>query len=170
MYVYNAFLIVSSMMSLFLKKWSVMGSLETINNSSCVLLQQKTKLRVLKKSLRRIARDDNILIIATLDAASRSLFDLFIESFRVGERTDVLIRHLLVLATDQKALEHCRSSHMHCHLLGAEGNSRSAADDGHVMMRQLEFQQTLVELGYSFIYTVGGKIDLHGEGGLVVLM
>ncbi|CAL9162983.1 unnamed protein product [Musa hybrid cultivar] len=130
-----------------------MASLETIHNSSCVLLQQKTKLRVLKKSLRRIARDDNILIIATLDAASRSLFDLFIESFRVGERTDVLLRHLLVLATDQKALEHCRSSHMHCHLLGAEGNSRSAADDGHVMMRQLEFQQTLIELGYSFIYT-----------------
>ncbi|RWV93552.1 hypothetical protein GW17_00043986 [Ensete ventricosum] len=113
-------------------------------------MQQNMKLRVLKKSLRRIARDDNLLIITAFDADSQPLFDLFIESFQVGERTDVLIRHLLVLATDQKALQHCRSSHSHCHLLGAEGNSSSAAGDRHAMLRQLEFQQTLVELGYSF--------------------
>jgi len=67
---------------------------------------------------------DNTVILTTLNAAwasPGSVIDLFIDSFRSGVRTNLLLKHLVIVAFDWKAYEQCVKIHPYCFALGTEG-------------------------------------------------
>ncbi|XP_068664492.1 uncharacterized protein At4g15970-like [Aristolochia californica] len=105
---------------------------------------------------------DRTVILTTLNdawSAPNSVIDLFLESFRIGEGTDVLLNHLLIVAMDQKAFDRCKFIHPHCYSLQTEGVDFSpekifmSPDYLKMMWRRIEFLRTVLQLGYSFVFT-----------------
>ena len=121
---------------------------------------EKTKLeRVLCKA----ATVDKTVIFTAANAAwttPGSLIDLFLEGFRIGDQTISLLNHLVIVAMDQKAYSHCLGVHHHCYALITEGVDFSGRANYmspqymKMMWRRLDFMRTILELGYSFIFTV----------------
>ncbi|KAL6656290.1 hypothetical protein ACP70R_007116 [Stipagrostis hirtigluma subsp. patula] len=116
----------------------------------------------LQEVLRRAAMEDNTIIMTFTNeafAAPGSLMDLFLESFRLGVRTEPLLKHLVIVAADGSALERCRRVHALCYLLpvgGANFTSEQrfmAKDYLDMMWRRNRFQARVLELGYSFVFT-----------------
>ncbi|TKW33996.1 hypothetical protein SEVIR_2G276000v4 [Setaria viridis] len=116
----------------------------------------------LPELLRRAAMEDNTVIMTFTNgafASPNSLLDLFLHSFRVGVRTAPLLRHLIIVAVDDKAYGRCRHVHPHCYALamGATnftGEQRFMARDYLDMMwRRNRFQARVLRLGYSFVFT-----------------
>ncbi|KAK3026271.1 hypothetical protein RJ639_040483 [Escallonia herrerae] len=102
------------------------------------------------------------VIITTLNeawAAPNSIFDLFLESFRVGRQTCRFLNHLLVVALDQKAYDRCLSLHPHCYALTTDGIDFSgealymSTEYVKMMWRRIDFLRTVLKLGYNFIFT-----------------
>jgi hypothetical protein len=106
--------------------------------------------------------DKTVLMTAINEAwaAPGSFLDLFLESFRHSEGTADLPRHLLVVAMDGKAFERCSAVHPFCYWFRVDGMDFSAeqtymkGDYLEMMWRRNRFQQTILELGYSFLFTV----------------
>lgn len=112
--------------------------------------------------LRRAATaDKTVLMTATNEAwaAPGSFLDLFLESFRHGEGTAHLPQHLLIVAMDGKAFERCNAVHPYCYWFRVDGMDFAAeqsymkGDYLEMMWRRNRFQQTILELGYSFLFT-----------------
>lgn len=106
---------------------------------------------------------DNTVILTTLNeawAAPNSVIDLFLESFRIGERTRWLLNHLVIVSLDQKAFSRCMVLHFHCFALVTEGVdfSREAyfmtPDYLRMMWRRIDFLRSVLEMGYNFVFTV----------------
>ena len=106
--------------------------------------------------------DDKTVIITTLNdawAEPGSIFDVFLESFRTGNQTEKLLNHLVVIALDQKAYSRCSALHPHCYHLETKGDNFT--DEAffmtphylHMMWRRIEFLGSLLEMGYSFLFT-----------------
>ncbi|KAJ6335065.1 hypothetical protein OIU78_011825 [Salix suchowensis] len=53
--------------------------------------------------------------------AETTMFDLFLESFWLGEDTRPLLDHLLIIAVDQAAYERCLFKRLNCYKLETEG-------------------------------------------------
>ncbi|KAL8039157.1 hypothetical protein ABFX02_10G016700 [Erythranthe guttata] len=117
-------------------------------------------------SLERVLKDasmqDNSVILTTLNeawAAPNSVFDLFLESFRIGERTRHLLNHLVVVALDRKAFSRCLAAHSHCFALVTEGVDFSSEayfmtpDYLKMMWRRIDFLRSVLEMGYNFVFT-----------------
>ncbi|KAG6431066.1 hypothetical protein SASPL_109141 [Salvia splendens] len=67
-------------------------------------------------------KDNKTVIITTLNAAwaePNSLFDLFLESFRIG--TTHLLDHVVVGTFDKTAYERCKAAGLHCYTVRTEG-------------------------------------------------
>lgn len=103
------------------------------------------------------------MILTTLNeawAAPNSVIDLFLESFRTGEKTRWLLNHLVIVSLDQKAFSRCVVLHFHCFALVTEGVdfSREAyfmtPDYLRMMWRRIDFLRSVLELGYNFVFTV----------------
>ncbi|XP_074286096.1 uncharacterized protein At4g15970-like [Silene latifolia] len=117
----------------------------------------------LRKVLKAAATKDNTVILATLNeawAAPNSIFDLFLESFRIGNNTARLLDHLLVIAVDDKAYNRCRSSVSHCYFLKTNHSSENAGQADFmsphyldIIWQRLAFSHTILTLGYNFINT-----------------
>ncbi|KAJ1290303.1 hypothetical protein BS78_02G233100 [Paspalum vaginatum] len=116
----------------------------------------------LAEVLRRAAMEDNTIIMTFTNeafAAPGSLMDLFLESFRVGVKTEPLLKHLVIVSADTRAFERCLRVHPHCYALamGATnftGEQRFMARDYLDMMwRRNRFQARVLALGYSFVFT-----------------
>lgn len=112
--------------------------------------------------LRRAATADKTVLMTAINeawAAPGSFLDLFLESFRQGEDTAGLPRHLLVVAMDGRALERCNAVHPFCYLFRVDGMDFAAeqkymeGDYLEMMWRRNRFQQSVLELGYSFLFT-----------------
>ncbi|XP_074581930.1 uncharacterized protein At4g15970-like [Curcuma longa] len=117
-------------------------------------LQKDKQTRDLKRLLRSAARKDNTVIIAMLNEAQNAIFDLFTESFEVGHGTSSLLNHMVVLALDRGALEHCESLNLHCYFPDHTNNFESRENRETTMMKsQIEFSKAVLQLGYNFIYT-----------------
>ncbi|KAG1330909.1 hypothetical protein COCNU_02G008770 [Cocos nucifera] len=106
--------------------------------------------------------NDSTVILTTLNeawAAPNSILDLFLESFHVGEQTEQLLKHLVIVAMDPKAFERCRTKHSHCYYLNIKGMNFAAEkrfmtpDYLEMMWRRLEFLRIVLELGYNFLFT-----------------
>ena len=118
----------------------------------------------LERLLAAVADEDRTVIMTSVNeawAAQDSLLDLFLESFRAGEGIAHFKDHLLVVALDDGALEHCRAVHPHCYLLpAAAGHNLSDAkvfmskDYIDLVWSKVRLQQRILELGYNFLFTV----------------
>lgn len=110
---------------------------------------------------------DNTVILTTLNAAwasPGSVIDLFINSFRSGVRTNLLLKHLVIVAFDWKAYEHCVKIHPYCFALGTEGvdfsEEKRFLTSGYLemMWRRLDFLRLVLEKGYNFIFSVNSAM------------
>ncbi|CDO96806.1 unnamed protein product [Coffea canephora] len=116
----------------------------------------------LEKVLSKAAMEDKTVILTTLNAAwtaPNSIFDLFLESFKIGNGTQWLLNHVVVLALDQKAYSHCMEVHPHCYSVTTEGVDFSgeahfmSQDYLKMMWRRIDFLHTVLKMGYNFIFT-----------------
>ncbi|KAG8375291.1 hypothetical protein BUALT_Bualt10G0085100 [Buddleja alternifolia] len=113
--------------------------------------------------LRAAAMADNkTVIITTLNAAwtePNSIFDLFLESFRIGNQTQNLLKHVVVVALDRKAYSRCMEVHLHCYALTTAGVNFSgeaffmSEDYLKMMWRRIDFLRIVLETGYDFVFT-----------------
>lgn len=118
----------------------------------------------LEGTLRKAAMEDNrTVIITTLNAAwaaPGSVFDLFLESFRIGEGTADLLSHVVVGAFDQAAFDRCAAEGLHCYAVTTEGVDFSgeevfmSEDYLKMMWRRIDFLRSVLELGFDFVFTV----------------
>ncbi|CAI9095543.1 OLC1v1031526C1 [Oldenlandia corymbosa var. corymbosa] len=116
----------------------------------------------LSKVMEKTAMKDKTVVITTLNeawAVPNSIFDLFLESFKIGNQTKWLLNHLVVVALDQKAYDQCLKVHPNCYKLKTEGIDFSSEayfmtkDYLKMMWRRILFLQTVLDLGYNFIFT-----------------
>ncbi|KAL7170635.1 hypothetical protein ACSBR2_035504 [Camellia fascicularis] len=116
----------------------------------------------LKGILEKAAMADKTVIITTVNGAwtePGSIFDLFLESFRIGNQTRRLLNHLVVIALDQKAYDRCSALHLHCYVLSTHGKDFSGVvyfmSTGYVdmMWRRIDLLHSVLKLGYNFIFT-----------------
>ncbi|XP_043717835.1 uncharacterized protein At4g15970-like [Telopea speciosissima] len=117
----------------------------------------------LEKVLKETAMEDNTVIITTINeawASPGSIFDLFLESFQIGNQTRHLLDHLLVVALDQKAYNRCLAVHPHCFALTTKGLDFSGGekyfmspDYLKMMWRRILFLRSVLQLGYNFVFT-----------------
>ncbi|EYU37475.1 hypothetical protein ABFS82_01G049200 [Erythranthe guttata] len=129
------------------------------NSSSRNYNEELCLIRVLEKS----AMADKTVIITALNEAwiePDSIFDLFLESFKIGNQTNFLIKHLLVVTLDQKAFRHCQVVlKLNCYFLKTEGVNFSVEahfmtqDYLKMMWRRMDFLRYVLELGYNFVFT-----------------
>ncbi|XP_065004979.1 uncharacterized protein At1g28695-like [Musa acuminata AAA Group] len=102
------------------------------------------------------------LIIGVINEASvedNGMLQLFLQSMREGEDTAFLIRHVLLVATDQIAYNHCMVLQLHCHqlytdtlLLSPALSSQSTTLISLASTLTLFLGEVLLR-GYSFIFT-----------------
>ncbi|XP_026397572.1 uncharacterized protein At4g15970-like [Papaver somniferum] len=116
----------------------------------------------LERVLKSASMKDKTVIITTLNeawAAPNSIFDLFLVSFKIGENTKGLLKHLVVIALDQKAYKRCLEVHPHCYALTVEGVDFSV--EAYFMSRaylkmmwsRIDILRVVLELGYNFLFT-----------------
>ncbi|KAK1417827.1 hypothetical protein QVD17_26961 [Tagetes erecta] len=116
----------------------------------------------LKTILKKAAMSNNTVIITTLNdawAEPNSMFDLLLDSFRIGNQTARFLKHLVVVTLDQKAYARCLKLHPHCYDLRTNGIDFSeeayfmAPDYLKMMWRRIDFLRSVLDLGYSFVFT-----------------
>lgn len=88
----------------------------------------------------------------------KSMLDLFLDGFWLGEGTRPLIHHLLIVAMDGTSFERCKFLGLHCYRLKTEDEL-----DGEevymtpgflrMMWSRTEFLGNVLKRGYSFIFT-----------------
>lgn len=130
-------------------------------NFELILLQTKNEYP-LGKILNDAAMKDKTVILTTLNeawAAPNSLVDLFLESFKIGDRTRRLLNHLVIIALDQKAFARCQAIHSHCFSLDTEADFHEEAffmtpTYLKMMWRRIDFLRSVLEMGYNFVFTV----------------
>ncbi|KAL8153526.1 hypothetical protein V2J09_011286 [Rumex salicifolius] len=113
--------------------------------------------------LERAANPNKTVILTYLNEAwakPNSIFDLQLESFRVGENTKALIKHLVAVSLDEKAHARCLSLKLNCYFLRLEGYNFSGAAFFmtpryvEMMWRRLDFMHSVLSFGYNFLFTV----------------
>ncbi|KAF5774274.1 putative nucleotide-diphospho-sugar transferase [Helianthus annuus] len=126
------------------------------------LASSDINLNELKIILKKATMSNNTVIITTLNdawAEPNSMFDLLLESFRVGNQTKRFLKHLVVVTLDQKAYTRCLKLHPHCYNLRTDGTDFSeeayfmAPDYLKMMWRRIDFLRSVLDLGYSFVFT-----------------
>nr|CAB3475260.1 unnamed protein product [Digitaria exilis] len=117
-----------------------------------------------EQMLRRAAMEDRTVIMTSVNeawAAPGSLLDSFLESFTVGENVSHFVKHIVVVAMDERAFRRCRAVHPHCHLLRPEkqgldlsgAKSYMTKDYLDLVWSKLRLQQRILELGYNLLFT-----------------
>ncbi|KAE8710110.1 hypothetical protein F3Y22_tig00110327pilonHSYRG00025 [Hibiscus syriacus] len=69
---------------------------------------------------------NNTVVLTTLNSAwvtPNSVLDLFLTSFKLGNGTRRFLRHLVIIALDEKAYNRCRIVHRHCFALRTHGDA-----------------------------------------------
>lgn len=130
--------------------------------SNLLLLQAKPKISF-KGILENATMKNNTVIITTLNQAwaePNSLFDLFLESFRIGQGTQQLLKHVVVVCLDRKAFERCSQLHTNCYQIETLETDFSGEkvyntpDYLKMMWRRIELLTQVLEMGFNFIFTV----------------
>ena len=127
----------------------------------------KTQLDIILENAS--TKDKNVIITNLNDAwvEPHSIFDLFLESFHIGNNTRRLVNHLVVVCVDEKAYNRCLALHPHCYHLRIEGlNSAGEAffmspDYLEIVWRKINFLAAILEKGYNFVFTVQLSFTLH---------
>ncbi|KAK4741700.1 hypothetical protein SAY87_025288 [Trapa incisa] len=93
------------------------------------------------------------------DDSNRTMLDLFLESFWLGEDTRGLLDHVLVVAVDQTAYEMCRFRRLNCYRMETQGvdfggeKLYMAEQFIKMMWARTLFLTNVLKRGYSFIFT-----------------
>ncbi|KAH7529375.1 hypothetical protein FEM48_Zijuj05G0177600 [Ziziphus jujuba var. spinosa] len=112
--------------------------------------------------LENASMEDKTVIITNLNdawAEPNSIFDLFLESFRIGNKTQRLVKHLVVICFDEKAYNRCLDLHPHCYHLQIHGfNFTSEAFFMtprylEIVWRKIELLATVLDKGYNFVFS-----------------
>lgn len=121
----------------------------------------------LRKVLKAASTKEKTVILTTLNeawSAPNSIYDIFLESFKLGINTARLLNHLVVIAVDEKAYGRCQESstvsHNHCYFFKSN-KSRDMAREARfmspiymeMMWERLELLHTILTLGYNFVFT-----------------
>ncbi|KAL2936629.1 hypothetical protein RDABS01_028612 [Bienertia sinuspersici] len=140
------------------------SSVSNQNNLSINTEMVKNEYNELKNVLKAASTKEKTVILTTLNeawAAPNSIFDLFLESFRNGNDTIWLLNHLLVIAVDDKAYIQCKKLVSHCYFLKTKQSSMMAHEARfmtpiyiELMWERLGLLQTILSLGYNFVFTV----------------
>lgn len=117
----------------------------------------------LRKVLEAASTKEKTVIVTTLNdawAEPNSIFDIFLESFRIGNNTASLLNHLVVTAVDEKAYFRCQEMGFHCYFLKSNQSSQMAKAAKfmtpiymEMMWERLAFLQTILSIGYNFVFT-----------------
>ncbi|KAL5724086.1 hypothetical protein ACHQM5_007393 [Ranunculus cassubicifolius] len=117
----------------------------------------------LEMALSGASMANKTLIIAILNKAyiegEKPMLDIFLESFWLGEKTQFLVDHLLLVAMDQTAFDRCKFLRLHCYRLVTEGvdfggeKLYMSRDFINMMWRRTIFLAEVLQRGYSFIFT-----------------
>ncbi|CAH2034661.1 unnamed protein product [Thlaspi arvense] len=134
---------------------------EEINNTDSIEAEDRRNLaRVLKEASMKDKKTVIVTLMNQAWAKPNSIFDVFLESFRIGNGTAKLLRHTVVLCLDDKAYSRCLEIFpRHCILLRTPGVDFSGEkrymvpDYLKMMWRRTEFLGSLLKLGYNFLFT-----------------
>ncbi|MBA0863030.1 hypothetical protein Goshw_015850 [Gossypium schwendimanii] len=116
----------------------------------------------LEEILKNASMVNNTVILTTLNdawARTGSIVDLFLKSFMLGDGTRKLLDHLVIVSLDERAYNRCRIVHKHCYALVTEGVGFHqeayfmTPQYLKMMWRRIDFLRTVLELGYSFVFT-----------------
>ncbi|KAG2320594.1 hypothetical protein Bca52824_013807 [Brassica carinata] len=117
----------------------------------------------LARVLREASTAEKTVIVTMMNQAYAELnstFDVFLEGFQVGEGTEKLLRHVVVVCLDEKAYSQCVEVFpLQCFLLRTTGIDFSGerlfmvGDNLEMMWRRTEFFGSLLKLGYNFLFT-----------------
>lgn len=101
---------------------------------------------------------DRTVIMTVVDenwAKPASILDLFLESFRIGEGTERVLNHLLIIAEDIQAFQYCNSKHPHCFQLKNFPKIQSRTPRNLMLCPSRVILLTqIVELGFHVAFTV----------------
>ena len=110
--------------------------------------------------------ENKTLVIGVVNTAytkEGSMLDLFLQSIQLGEGTQFLRNHLLLIAVDQTAFDRCNLERLHCYKLKTDGVDFSGEkiymsnDFIKMMWSRTLFLTDVLRRGYNFIFTVGLK-------------
>ncbi|XP_055827698.1 uncharacterized protein At1g28695-like [Solanum dulcamara] len=117
----------------------------------------------LEEALARASTEDKTVIIAILNKAyvegDKPMLDIFLDGFWLGEGTEDLIKHLLIVAMDQMSYRRCKFLHLHCYKLQTDGvdfvgeKLYMSKDFIKMMWQRTQFLGDVLKRGYSFIFT-----------------
>ncbi|XP_043718346.1 uncharacterized protein At1g28695-like [Telopea speciosissima] len=123
----------------------------------------KDKLTI---ALERASMGNKTVIIAIVNRAyverenlEKTMLDLFLEGFWLGEDTQGLVDHLLVVAMDQVAYDRCNFLRLQCYRLETEGvdfggeKFYMTQDFIKMMWKRTLFLGNVLKRGYNFIFT-----------------
>ncbi|CAN1754411.1 Uncharacterized protein At4g15970, partial [Linum perenne] len=104
-----------------------------------------------------------VILVTITEALARpgSMLDLFLESFWIGNGTQELLRHLVIVSLDDKAHERCQAVHPHCYKMSPKGLISNLTGDAlfmtqeylAVVWRKIELVASVLQLGYDLILT-----------------
>lgn len=114
--------------------------------------------------LARVSMANRTVIITTLNdawAAHNTMIDLYLGSFHRGQNIEQLLQHLVIVTLDQKAHDRCVHLHPHCFRLKTtrgvdfRGEKSFMSEDYLKMMwKRIKFLGVVLEMGYSFVFSV----------------
>ncbi|WCJ42149.1 Nucleotide-diphospho-sugar transferase family protein [Euphorbia peplus] len=117
----------------------------------------------LKNILKSAAMEDKTVILTTLNEAwaePNSIFDVFLKSFKIGNDTNRLLKHLVIISLDEKAHVRCLEIHPHCYALKSKQAENFSSEAYfmtptylEMMWTRIDFLSIVLQLGYNFVFT-----------------
>ncbi|KAJ4957602.1 hypothetical protein NE237_024713 [Protea cynaroides] len=133
------------------------------NLTSMSLSSPKDELLI---ALERASMENKTVILAFVNKAyverknlEKTMLDLFLDGFWLGEGTRGLMDHLLLVAMDQVAYDRCKFLKLNCYKLMTEGldfreeKFYMSEDFIKMMWRRTLFLSDVLKRGYNFIFT-----------------
>lgn len=118
----------------------------------------------LAEVLAETSTKNKTVIIAMVNKAyvegDKSMLDIFLDGFWLGENTRNLVDHLLIVAADQTSYDRCIYLRLHCYKLKTDGvdfvgeKLYMSEDFIKMMWRRTLFLSNVLKHGYNFIFTV----------------
>ncbi|XP_078162811.1 uncharacterized protein LOC144557997 [Carex rostrata] len=143
--------------------WPVKKDVTLFSHAEHLPLMKKASPRSeLEVALYEASMPNRTVILTMLNKAyseADGLLNLFLQSFREGENTENLMRHILFLTVDQVSFYQCLDLNLHCYKINME--SRDLSDEVlymtnsfiDMMWARTRLLSEVLRLGYSFIFT-----------------
>ena len=133
--------------------------------SNFISMDQVHEEDELERALAETATENRTVIIAVVNEAyvegDKAMLDLFMDAFWLGEGTQGLRDHLLVVAADQTSYDRCKFLRLHCYRLENGAGEDLAGEKLYMsagfidmMWRRTLFLGDVLRRGYNFIFTV----------------